>query len=128
PASALLARVDLWGVSPKLSNAGRHRGHQDAALHRWWRSPRPNTFLKFVCRDVADAEESVAFAMRTRWPRHTVWLMPEGDRADLLRDRWPVVADAALKAGVNATQRLHVLAWDGQNGRPPSATTRHPAR
>lgn len=119
PTPALLARVDVFIVSPKMAHAGAHRGKQNPALHPDWReviSWHRDTHLKVVVRDVADVARVVTDAARWRWPRGQVWVMPEGTTAETLQERWPYIAGAAAAAGINASHRLHVLAWGDTKG------------
>lgn len=115
PVRTLVDRVGTWVVSPKLENAGPHRGHQDPRLHRYWTQSRPpQAHLKLVCRDTSEAYHAVLAADAWEWPRHQTWLMPEGQDADEVLARWSEVAEVAAEMGVNATLRLHVLAGWGR--------------
>jgi hypothetical protein len=49
-------------------------------------------------------------------PRERIWVMPQGVTAAELEKRWPIVAAAAAQAGINASHRLHVLAWNDERG------------
>lgn len=120
PAKVTRDRVAVFVVSPKLANAGVHRGHQDPTLHPVWpdmaRSGR-EVHLKVVCADAADVRSTAEMAGRLDWPRERVWVMPLGANRLDLAATWPAVAEAAAKAGINATHRLHVLAWGSERGR-----------
>lgn len=118
PTELSLAYLSLIVVSPKLGNAGPHRGHQDPALHPDWMGAAglPWVHLKFVCQTPEDVAFSVGWAAEIGWPRDRVWVMPEGATADELAQRWPAVAEAAARRGVNASHRLHVLAWGTERG------------
>lgn len=108
--------VEHYSISPKLPNAGTHKPSQNPALAQGWSDVPGAKVVKFVCRDLADAVAGVYLADSNGFGRHTVWLMPEGRTPEELAGRWPVVADAAVKLGVNATHRLHVLAWGDTKG------------
>lgn len=45
------------------------------------------------------------------WPADRTWVMPLGTTARELAVRWPEILDAAIEYGLNATHRLHALAW-----------------
>ena len=75
-----------------------------------------NAHLKVVCASVDDVAEAVALARAAGWPLTQVWVMPEGTTALELNGRWHAIADAAAHAGINATHRLHVLAWQESRG------------
>lgn len=111
--------VDVFAVSPKMAHAGKHRGKQSATLHFDW--PKlarwhAGSFMKVVVRDANDVAEVAQWAADIRWPRETVWVMPEGTSAEVLTARWPEIAGAAAAAGINASHRLHVLAWGDTKG------------
>mgnify|MGYP001101970014 CR=1 FL=1 len=115
PTEQLQRAVATFVVSPKLTNAGRHRGHQDPRPHPAWAST-PNAVFKFVCHDERDVADAVDHATSLGITRDRIWVMPEGTTPDQLAHRWPVVAAAAAQHGVNATHRLHVLAWGDERG------------
>lgn len=103
-------------VSPKLPHAGPHRGHQDPAIaedFKVW----PHLYLKVVVQDAADVDRAVELADRLRVSRRKTYVMPEGTTPEDLALVWPEVADAAARRGVNASHRLHVLAWGDERGR-----------
>lgn len=110
--------VETFIVSPKLPNAGRHRGQQDPALHRGWSAAARDgqAHLKIVCASPEDVDTAVGIAHDHGWPDRQVWVMPEGTTASTLNARWPALADAAARHGINATHRLHVLAWGDKRG------------
>ncbi|RCV51919.1 7-carboxy-7-deazaguanine synthase QueE [Marinitenerispora sediminis] len=112
------ALVATFVVSPKLGNAGRHRGHQNPALHPGWAEAAGDgqAHLKVVCASDADVETAVGIARAHAWPSRQVWVMPEGTTVEALNARWPAVADAAARHGINASHRLHVLAWGDKRG------------
>lgn len=110
--------VDHYSISPKLPNAGAHKAHQNPALAEGWLPVlhQASGCLKFVCANEQDVAEAVEYANNYGWPRSHVWVMPEGRDTETLLAGWPTIANAALKLGVNATQRLHVLAWGDTKG------------
>jgi 7-cyano-7-deazaguanosine (preQ0) biosynthesis protein QueE len=118
PNAASQAVVQLWAVSPKLPNAGTHKTHQDPALHRGWRPAvlRGDAHLKVVCADASDVARARVLAAHHAWPVRQVWVMPEGTSPEALAASWPEVAEAAAVHGVNASHRLHVLAWGDERG------------
>jgi 7-carboxy-7-deazaguanine synthase len=119
PGQLLLSYTEAIMVSPKLANAGAHRGHQDPALHPGYRdiTHRTNLYLKVVCRSPSDVERACHLAAINNWPKQRVWVMPEGTTTTDLNTTWRPVAEAAAARGINATHRLHVLAWGDQRGR-----------
>ena len=118
PTRALESLVALFVVSPKLGNAGSHRGRQNPALNEEWRyvATRSNVALKLVCATVEDVHTAAELADSTRIGRHHTWVMPEGITPAALADRFPPLADAAAATGLNISHRLHVLAWGDKRG------------
>lgn len=76
----------------------------------------PRVIFKFVCADDADLDAALEFAARKSIPKHQVWLMPEGVTTDVLTARSPWLMEAATRAGVNFTNRLHVYGWGEKRG------------
>lgn len=110
--------VDHYSVSPKLPNAGLHRRGQSPSLSdRWLFVARSaSVVFKYVCLDRADVVAAVEHSRVNDWPLDWVWVMPEGRTADELAARWPEIASAAVFCGVNASHRLHILAWGDTRG------------
>lgn len=111
--------VDTWVVSPKLPNAGPHRGHQDPGLAPGWPvlARAQDAHAKVVCLDAGDVERVAAWAGEVGWPLSRVWVMPEGTSAERLAVTFPPVATAAVALGLNVSHRLHTLAWGQERGR-----------
>lgn len=116
PNATTAAHVAGYSVSPKQAHAGSHRGRQDPAIHPGWRHPPVNAHLKIVVRTYNDVADAVATADALAWPHRRVWVMPEGTDTPTLTERWPTIATAAAEHGINATHRLHVLAWGDKRG------------
>lgn len=119
PSAEVLDGLDVIILSPKLRNAGGHRGNQNPALHAGWAhvAQRREVHLKFVCEDADDVATAAQMASALSWPRDRVWVMPEGTTAQVVSDRLRDIADAAIEAGINVTSRLHVSAWGDERGR-----------
>lgn len=118
PSAATRDSVQTFVVSPKLKNAGPHRENADPALRTAWVevAESGNAHLKVVCASVEDVADAVDLARTIGWPPGQVWVMPEGMTAQELNGRWHTIAEAAAHAGINATHRLHVLAWQDCRG------------
>jgi 7-carboxy-7-deazaguanine synthase len=118
PDATSVSLVELFVVSPKLANAGPHRGHQHADLHDGWSrvAKGGRAHLKVVCGSPGDVAETRRLADAVGWPLDQVWVMPEGDTPSALGAAWPAIVDAAARHDLNATHRLHVLAWNGKRG------------
>lgn len=113
---------DHFTVSPKLGVEMVNRRH-DPTLGDW-SALADRTIFKWVIdrldEDGADVDERVSDAIRTSAehgiPADRVWVMPEGATAPELERHWAEVAQAAADAGINASHRLHALAWGDQKG------------
>jgi 7-carboxy-7-deazaguanine synthase len=110
--------VETFVVSPKLANAGVHRSNSDPTLNAAWVevAGSGDAHLKVVCESAADVAATVSLARRIGWPLGQVWAMPEGTTAAALDKRWRAIAEAAARGGINATHRLHILAWHDRRG------------
>lgn len=114
--------VNLAVVSPKLGHAHAEtrtgqRPIVPEVLRGWAeRAEVGRAILKLVVQTDGDCASALRLAESTGWPRSAVWLMPEGRTREELADRWPMVATFAADNGVNATHRLHVLAWGEKRG------------
>lgn len=115
--------VHHYSISPKLPNAGSHKRSQNPALGDWPLHLRATNLirhtsacLKFVVEDAADVTLACRIADEHGWMRSNVWMMPEGTHVDVLLKRWPEICTAAIEHGVNASQRLHVLAFGDTRG------------
>lgn len=72
--------------------------------------------FKFVVQDEADLDAVDAFVAEHQLPAERVWLMPEGTSPEVLSERTPYVAQAAVDRRMNFSSRLHVYAWHDVRG------------
>lgn len=107
--------TDLISVSPKLAHAGLHRGKQDPTEAMGW-PEIPQAICKVVVQTPDEVTEVVTRQTTKGWPRERIWVMPEGTTTEVLQSRWPDIAQRAANEGINATHRLHVLAWKDERG------------
>ena len=113
-------------VSPKLDHAGPHRGKQDPTMDpgwskyvtsmRGWHALAKNSTIKFVVENAEDVDEALDIATKAGWPKSRVWVMPEGVSTEALQAKWPAVAKRAAELHINATHRIHVLAFGDTKG------------
>lgn len=116
PLPSLLARVDQWNVSPKLSSAGDPetlRVRPDA-LHALRDTGR--AYLKLVVRSESDRDEAEALRHRFGFARERTLLMPEAATPAELDARSGEVANWAQALNVRFSSRLHVSLWGGKRG------------
>lgn len=117
PPQSVVELVDVFVLSPKLGHARTHTG--GAMLHRAWAdiATRTEVHLKIVCQDRRDVHTASVLATSVSCSGDRTWVMPLGNTADELASRWTEILDAAIEYGVNATHRLHILAWGDIRGR-----------
>lgn len=116
PLPSLVARVDQWNVSPKLSSAGdpealRIRPEALLALRDTGRA-----YLKLVVRSESDRDEAEALRQRFGFARDRTLLMPEAATPSELEARSGDVANWAQSLNVRFSSRLHVSLWGGKRG------------
>lgn len=119
PGDHLLKHTTAIAVSPKLDHAGAHKKRQNPALNPAWATVAkgdPNVFLKVVVRNAEDVRSVTMMAAGIGWPMAQVWVMPVGTTTEALLADWPEIAGAAAEHKINASQRLHVLAWGDTKG------------
>ena len=132
PGPGLIAYVDLWSLSPKLSSARLQDppNWKEVVAHVTWRVSRRQAQIKFVIADEQDMLEAAEYA-RTARGLHYI-LQPEGyaaydgaTRAEaiahymnsyqglvrLAREHFPID-----EVSVQILPQLHVLAWGHQRG------------
>jgi 7-carboxy-7-deazaguanine synthase len=117
PRPELLARVDRWIVSPKLTSSGAPEGarFRPEALQALRQSGR--AWLKLVVLDEVEADEAERLVDAAGWPRDRVCLMPRALTRAELRERSTLVAQACLARGYRFSSRLQLELWDGKRGR-----------
>lgn len=109
--------VDQFVVSPKLPSVPMLRPKQDRTVAPGWASVPVAVDFKFVVATDQDVTHALRIAADAGIPNRRVWLMPEGTTSEVLGERWQWVCEVAAQAGVNASHRLHVLAWNDERGR-----------
>lgn len=118
---------DLMSISPKLSNSTPYEreGGRWAAQHERLRR-QPEVIrrlmaahpyqLKFVIAAPEDVEEAAALVREVEGDASRVVLMPEGTRADVLRERGAWLAEICKERGWRFGPRLHVELWGDRRG------------
>jgi 7-carboxy-7-deazaguanine synthase len=130
--------LDFVTMSPKLSNSVPKPGTfakspwvnrlitlEDADLQNNRRSNYQNMLrwirtyayqVKFVVSDESQMEEIRNVIKILGVPACNVYLMPEGDTAEILSHRRELVINLCIANGFNYTDRLHILAWGNRRG------------
>jgi 7-carboxy-7-deazaguanine synthase len=128
-AGTVLASVtaDLMSISPKLANStpfdredGRWATHHDRLRYQ------PDVLrrlmadyeyqMKFVVADPDDLAEIDEILHETGASRSHVVLMPEGTRAEVVRERGLWLAEICKRTGFRYSPRLHIDLWGDQRG------------
>jgi len=117
PSPTLLAEVDQWNVSPKLSNAGmpRERRIVLSSLAAFRDSQR--AYLKLVVADAEDLTEADALVEELGWPCDRVVLMPEATTPKQLEERRTWLLPAAEARSQRYSTRLQVERFGNQRGK-----------
>jgi 7-carboxy-7-deazaguanine synthase len=116
PKDALLARVDQWNVSPKLSNAGDHERLRLKPAVLAVLAATGRAFLKLVVGNDHDLAEADALIAELAWPKERVLLMPEARTRAELERRSPAIAAACASRGLRFSTRLQLALFDGRRG------------
>lgn len=118
---------DLMSISPKLANSTprEREGGRWAAQHERLRY-QPDVLrrlmaeydyqLKFVVAAQEDLQEIGTMLAELRADRSRVVLMPEGTRAEVLRERSLWLAETCKREGFRYSPRLHVDLWGDRRG------------
>lgn len=108
-------RVTHFSVSPKLGAMPQtKRTHNPEPWDGW--GGVLSACAKYVVRDRDDVSRAYHAAINLGFPPHRIWVMPEGTTTEQLQARWPEIARAAADLRINASHRLHVLAWGDRKG------------
>ena len=118
PPAAVAHLIDHYSVSPKVGVEMVKRAHRPSLAN--WAPLADRVCFKFVAEGDGDP---TGFLVRARdlavshgCDRRRIWAMPEGATAAELAPRWRPLADACAKLNINASHRLHALAWGDAKG------------
>jgi len=116
PSAALLARIDQWNVSPKLSFAGDELQQRikPQVIARF--AELTHAYFKFVVRSLTDVSEVQALIEQFSLNQARVQLMPEARDPAELKERAQLVASWALSARIRYSGRLHLELYGGRRG------------
>lgn len=118
PPDTVTHLIDHYSVSPKLGVRMARPRHRPALAD--WTPLADRVCFKFVVEGDDDPTEFLTRARDTAiahgCDRRAVWAMPEGATAEELAPRWRAVAEACAKLNINASHRLHALAWGDAKG------------
>lgn len=111
--------IDHFTISPKIGVKMMNPKHENRTTPLNWEAYGDKAILKTVwCEGSANdfCRESIELGKNLGIPQKNVWVMPEGATTPELQEKWPTLAQAAADHNINATHRLHALAWGDQKG------------
>jgi 7-carboxy-7-deazaguanine synthase len=117
PVPKLVAVIDQFNVSPKLSNSGNLKTKRYKPEVLDLLAQLPNATFKFVVSDVEDFKEVDELVRTHRIDPPKVYIMPEGVNAEKLRERQQELVIATIARGYNLTARLHIEIFGNRRGR-----------
>jgi 7-cyano-7-deazaguanosine (preQ0) biosynthesis protein QueE len=117
PKEEIIKLVDLFNVSPKLSNSKvdyklRIRNEVLKVF-----SEINNSIFKFVICDVKDLDEVDELVKKLNIKKEKVYLMPEGTDEKTIKEKSLWLIDESKKRNYNFTTRLHILMFGNQRGK-----------
>lgn len=109
PTPELAQRVQMWVVSPKLSNSGMPYAKRIVPSALAALAATGRAAFKFVVSDVETDFAEIA-ELQAEYRLVPVWVMPEGETAARVVAGLAAIHDKAVARGWNVSGRLHVLA------------------
>lgn len=116
PSEAMIAMVNQWNISPKLSNSGNSRDERFKPQILRFFSSLPNADFKFVVGEEGDIEEVLDIVNEIGIKPEHVWLMPLGQTLEELKKSEPVVNKLSSLYGFQKTDRLHIKLFGSRRG------------
>ena len=114
PSEELINEVQLFNVSPKLSNSGNDKSQtlNPKAIGVF---NNTNSIFKFVVSNEKDYNE-IMEDYSELVDRDKVYLMPAGESQELLNQTKRYVAELCITEHFNFCTRLHIEIWDQKTG------------
>ncbi|WP_280247432.1 7-carboxy-7-deazaguanine synthase QueE [Nocardia abscessus] len=109
PTPELADRVDMWVVSPKLTNSAMPHATRIVPGALAALAATGRAVFKFVVSDV-EADFAEIAELQAHHGLTPIWVMPEGDTAERVVTGLAAIHDKAVARGWNVSGRLHVLA------------------
>ncbi len=116
PSQALIDRVDLFMVSPKLAHSGNAAGLALKAEALQTFAALETAAFKFVARDEADIATIAMLTDDLDLLPERVWVMPEGSTSKALNARARKLIGAIAAHGFNYSDRLHIHLFGQKRG------------
>lgn len=106
--------VDLFNVSPKLSNSGEPIDKRDTGALKAF--SKLNAQYKFVVSEDEEINEVIVMMTRYKIQPNSVWLMPAASDRETLDKVSKYVIENALTYNMNYSHRLHIQIWNQKTG------------
>jgi len=117
PIPKLIALVDTWNNSPKLSNSKVPLGKRYNPITLKLMSQLNDSWFKFVVSSKDDWWEIEKYFLETNLIRKDqIILMPEGATRTELSNHWQIAVDMAIEHSVRYCSREHITLWDKKTG------------
>lgn len=116
PNAALANLVDLFMVSPKLAHSGNDASRALPADSLRAFAALPQATFKFVAAQPSDIDEIATLAAGLQLRPARIYVMPKGVTSEEVTRHGRAVRDAALAAGFNYTDRLHIHLFGEKRG------------
>ena len=116
PTPAFEALIDQYNVSPKLENSGNPRTLREKANVLSYFSNSAKANFKFVLAGENDLKEVLYLVERYGIAKEKVWLMPEGNTAEILSERRRWLVELCKRYGFWYSDRLHIHIWGAKKG------------
>jgi 7-carboxy-7-deazaguanine synthase len=117
PGDRLADLVDLFVVSPKLSNSGDQPKTRLRNLALADFAAREYAEFKFVVLKAVELEEIEQIRLGLKLSPARIWVMPEGDTTDGQLLGMKRLVESVRASGYNFSPRLHALIWGDERGR-----------
>jgi len=115
PSNELIALIDHWNCSPKLSDSGNKKSRRFKPEDIRTIAKQKSASFKFVFSaqsDLTEIEEYIALGIR----QDQVMLMPAGASTDELDQIRQKVVEICLDRGWRYTDRLQIVIWEQATG------------
>ncbi|HDL60283.1 MAG TPA: 7-carboxy-7-deazaguanine synthase QueE [candidate division WOR-3 bacterium] len=106
-----------FNVSPKLSNSGIRENLRLNPDALFFFSSMPGTIFKFVVKNRKDVNEVEEIIKKYGIRRENVYLMPLAKTKIALSRIASLIANEAIRIGVNYSDRLQIRLWEGERGK-----------
>lgn len=107
--------VNLWNVSPKLSNSGNERDMRFKPDVIAILATLPRVQFKYVISSREDFKEALNSFIHIHGTELTT-LMPAGENEELLTKTRQEVAQICIDEGIRYTDRQHIVIWNQKTG------------